>query len=240
MRIEDSSGKEINSFEEWADFYENSRQSHQWQKGRSSYSLAEFMLNHNGGDTIQRRVSDALGYSVELERAILEYELRFDQYGQGSVHDLGVFGHTHSGKSLFVGIVAKVDESFGELTLNSYLAAKARQIVGISTNAPERIEQLLALHFTKPDPTIFEVRYKLLYATAGTLAAKADVHVLYVLVFKTFLYDAAKGIANYRDYIQFMDKVGATNLNVLTKGTVGHKLNLKGNDLFCLHDYWSL
>jgi hypothetical protein len=80
----------------------------------------------------------------------------------------------------------------------------------------------------------------LLYATAGTLAAKADVHVLYVLVFKTFLYDAAKGTANYRDYIQFMDKVRATNLNVLTKGTVGHKLNLKGNDLFCLHDYCSL
>lgn len=118
MRIENSSGNEITSLEEWAAIYANPQQSHQWKEHRSAYSVAEFMLNHNGGDAIQSRVSEALGYSVQLDRAIPEYEVRFDQYGRGRVHDLGVFGHTKTGKSIFVGVEAKVDEPFGASALD--------------------------------------------------------------------------------------------------------------------------
>lgn len=240
MRIEDSSGKEVTSMEEWEGIYANPKQSHQWKQYRSAYSVAEFILNHNGKDIIQRCVSEGLGYDVELERAIPEYELRFDQYGRGRVHDLGIFGHTKTGQSLFVGVEAKVDEPFGSSVLDSYLSSKAKQIAGISTNAPERIEQLLALHFTTPDPAMFDVRYQLLYATAGTLAAEADIHMLYVIVFKTPLYDESIGANNYRDYIQFMDKVGAKELHLPTKEAVGYKLNLQGKELVCLHEYFHL
>lgn len=240
MRIEDSSGKEITSIEEWADIYANPQQSHQWKEHRSAHSVADFILNHNGIIAIQRRVSEALGLGVELDRLVPEYELRFDQYGRGRVHDLAVFGHTDDGKSLFVGVEAKVDEPFGASVLDSYLTAKAKQITGTSTKAPERIEELLALHFTEPDPSMFDVRYQLLYATVGTLAAEADVHVLYIIVFKTPLYDESVGADNYRDYIQFMDKVGACPIQLPTKEAIGHRLKLKGKELVCLHEYFQL
>ena len=240
MRIEDSTGKKINTIEDWAEIYANPQQSHQWKEHRSAYSVADFILNHNGGAAIQQRVSEALGFNIELERSIPEHEIRFDKYGRGRVHDLGVFGRTENGKSLFIGVEAKVDEPFGDPVLDSYLLAKARQITGTSTRAPERIEELLALHFTEPDPGMFDIRYQLLYATAGTLAAKADMHVLYVIVFKTPLYDESLGAENYRDYIQFMDKVGADALRLPSKEAIGHQLKLKGNELVCLHEYFQL
>lgn len=240
MRIEDLSGNELNSLEGWAGIYANSQQSHHWKPHRSAYSVADFMLNHDGGRAIQSRVSEALGCGVELDRVVPEFEQRFDQFGRGRVHDLGIWGRTQSGKRLFVGVEAKVDEPFGASVLDSYLGGKAKQIVGVSTKGPERIEQLLALHFKEPDPTMFDVRYQLLYATAGTLAAEADVHVLYVIVFKTLLYNESVGAENYRDYIQFMDKVGADGLRLPTKEAVGHALNLKGRKLICLHEYFQL
>lgn len=240
MRIEDKSGNEINSLEEWAAIYANPQQSHQWKQYRSAYSVAEFMLNEGGGETISRRVSEALGYGVELERVVPEFELRFDQYGRGRVHDLAVFGRTETGKKLFVGVEAKVDEPFGASVLDVYLTAKTKQIVGLSTRAHERIEQLLALHFTEPDVAMFDVRYQLLYATAGTLAADADVHVFYVMVFRTPLYDESVGAENYRDYIHFMDRIGAKSLRLPTKEAIGHRLNLKGKELVCLHEHFGL
>jgi hypothetical protein len=240
MRIVDTAGHEITSLEEWAGIYANPQQSHQWKQYRSAYSAAEFILNYNGGEAISHRVSEALGFEAVLERAVPELELRFDQYGRGRVHDLAIFGRTETGKKLFVGVEAKVDEPFGVSALDAYLSAKSKQIVGASTKAPERIEQLLSLHFTDPDPTMFDVRYQLLYATAGTLAAEADVHVLYVIVFKTPLYDESVGAENYRDYIHFMNKVGAESLRLPTKEAIGHRLNLNGKDLVCLHEYFQL
>lgn len=240
MRIEDTSGNKITSLEEWACIYVNLQQSHQWKQYRSAYSAAEFILHYNGGEAIAHRVSEALGYGVVLERVVPELELRFDQYGRGRVHDLAIFGRTETKKKLFVGVESKVDEPFGISTLDAYLSAKAKQIVGVSTKAPERIEQLLSLHFTEPDPAMFDVRYQLLYATAGTLAAEADVHVLYVIVFKTPLYNESVGAENYRDYIQFMDKVGADTLRLPTKEATAHRLNLQGKRLVCLHEYFQL
>lgn len=240
MRIEDTSGNEINSMEHWANLYANPQQSHQWKQYRSAWSAAEFILHHNGGEVIAHEVSEALGYGVECQRVVPELELRFDQYGRGRVHDLAIFGVTETGKKVFVGVEAKVDEPFGVSVLDAYLSAKAKQIVGLSTKAPERIEQLLSLHFTDPDPAMFDVRYQLLYATAGTLAAEADVHVLYVIVFRTPLYDESLGAKNYLDYIQFMEKVGAETLRLPTEKTIGHRLNLQGKELVCLHGQFQL
>lgn len=108
-------------------------------------------------------------------------------FGHGRMHDGGIFGETEDGKSIFIGVEAKVDESFGAPVLESYLKAKTRQIAGEPTNAPQRIEKLLAMHFNNPDVSMFDIRYQLLYATAGTIAAGADISVLYVTVFQTAL-----------------------------------------------------
>jgi len=224
--------------EQWAEIYAKKR--YQWKQHKSAYSVADFMLNHDGGALIQSRVPEALGYGCRIDRIVPEFEQRFDEHGQGRVHDLAVFGETDCGKKLFVGVEAKVNEPFGAFVRDEYLSGKAKQIAGISTKAPDRIEQLLEMHFTEPDPTMFDVRYQLLYATAGTLAVDADVHVLYVIVFKTHLYDESVGESNHDDYMQFMDKVGATPLSLPANGTVGHLLDLKGKKLVCVHEYREL
>ncbi|MCG8371487.1 MAG: hypothetical protein MJA32_13380 [Proteobacteria bacterium] len=185
MKIEDGNGDEIRAFDDWAKLYDTPQHSHQWKEHRSAYSMADFIMRRNGAEQLQSRVAAALGQDVDFERAVPEFEQRFDSFGRGRVHDLGVFGKVGDGRSLFVGVEAKVDESFGPTVRDAYLQSKASQIIGTSTNAPERIEQLLALHFSEPDRSMFDVRYQLLYATAGTVAAGADISVLYVVVFKT-------------------------------------------------------
>lgn len=233
-------GEKIESMEAWAGLYASPRSAHQWKEYRSAYSLAEFILNRNGGSALQTRVSEALAEPVELERALPEMEVRFDQFGRGRMHDLGIFGRTASGRSLFVGVEAKVDEPFGALVREAYLGAKARQIAGESTNAPERIEQLLKLHFREPDPSMFEVRYQLLYATAGTLAVSADISVLYVIVFKTPAYSETIAAENYWDYAQFMTKTRAAPVKLPNKEATAHRLVIGGKELLCLYEYFEL
>jgi hypothetical protein len=236
MRIENSQGTVITSLSDWAKLYDSPQTSHQWKEHRSAYSAAEFLMNRNGGATIQSRVSDAFGKSIEFERAIPEYEVRFDEFGRGRVHDIGIFGNTEAGESAFIGIEAKVDEPFGMTVHDAYLKAKAKQISGVSTNAPQRIEELLAMHFTKPDISMFDIRYQLLYATAETLAAGADISFLYIIVFKTVLYNEAIGAENFKDYIQFMSKVGARPVKLSNKEVHCHELSFQGKQLICLHE----
>lgn len=240
MRIEDRNGTEIRTFEDWAKLYDTPQQSHQWVEHRSAWSVADFVLNHGGIDHFMTRLCDALGQSIDLKLVIPEYEQRFDQYGRGRVHDLGVFGTASDGRSVFVGVEAKVDETFGPTVHDSYLQSKANQITGKSTNAPERIEQLLALHFAEPDTTMFDIRYQLLYATAGTLAADADISALYVAVFKTPSYDESIGANNYRDYVHFVNKVGGKPVALSDKSAIAHELQLDGRNLLCVHEYFSL
>jgi len=118
-----------------------------------------------------------------------------------------------------------------------YLASKAKQIIGMSTNAPERIEKLLAMHLHKPDSSMFDIRYQLLYATVGTIAEGADISILFVIIFKTPAYNERIGIENYQDYNNFMKKVGASSLKLLCTEAQGHEISLQGKRLVCLHQY---
>lgn len=152
MIIKSSSGSEISNIADWAKLYDTPQSSHQWKEGRSAYSTAEFFLNRNGAQLLQDRVTESIGKAFEIELVVPEYEVRFDKFGRGRIHDLGIFGTTTDGQSVFVGVEAKVDETFGASVHDSYLKMKAKQITDTSTNAPERIEKLLAMHFCDPDP----------------------------------------------------------------------------------------
>jgi hypothetical protein len=240
MKIESKDGKAIHTLEDWASLYDTPQQSHQWKEHRSAFSVADFVIHRNGADHLQRRVSAVVNEPVSFERIVPEYEQRFDRFGRGRVHDLGIFGKTVDGRSVFVGVEAKVDESFGPTVHDSYLQSKANQITGTSTNAPDRIENLLAMHFSVPDVSMFDVRYQLLYATAGTLAADADISILYVVVFKTPLYDESVGANNYRDYIHFVNKVGGKALSLDDKGAIAHEIAFDDRSLICVHEYFDL
>lgn len=236
MKVEDSDGREIRTLDEWGRQYETPSQRRHWKEHRSARSVADFVLSYDGVAHLTSRLEACIGEPVVISRVVPEYEQRFDRFGRGRVHDLGMFGTTADNRSVFVGVEAKVDESFGSPVLQSYLRSKAKQITGISTNAPERIEQLLAMHFSEADPSMFDVRYQLLYATAGTLAAGADISALYVAVFRTPLYDESTGARNYRDYVHFINKVGGMPLPTDFPGVHAHRLSLKGQEVLCLHE----
>jgi len=240
MRIEDSRGNQIKNFADWSKLYDTHQASRQWKKGRSAYSAAEFIINRDGASVIQNSVAEAICEPLKIERVVPEYEVRFDKFGRGRIHDIALFGTTDRDKTVFVGVEAKVDETFGALVKDSYLSSKAKQITGTSTNAPKRIEKLLAMHFHDPDPSMFDIRYQLLYATAGTIAAGADISVLFVAVFQTALYNKSIAAENYRDYMQFMEKIGASSLKLPSKKVQGHEISLQGKRLICLHEYFEL
>ena len=90
MRIEDSNGNEIIDIDGWAKLYDSPKLRKHWKKHRSAYSIAEFILNRGGVEAIQSRVASTLGKAVQLDRAVPEYEVRFDKYGKGRMHDLAI------------------------------------------------------------------------------------------------------------------------------------------------------
>ena len=129
MRIEDSRGKEISNLDQWRSrvFGRPSKVRH-WKRGRSAYSLAEFILNRRRGAAyLENRLSSVLSRHVKLEHATPEYLAKFDSYrGNPSNLDLGITGHVGwlaLRQSLFVGVEAKVDESFGSTVSSRYASA---------------------------------------------------------------------------------------------------------------------
>ncbi len=126
------------------------------------------------------------------------------------MHDLGIEAITDSGKHVFVGLEAKVDESFGPRIKKPYLEARTKRINGKNTNADFRIEGLIKSYFPKPKASLFDLRYQLLHGLAGTVNAKTgdgksyDHYCMLVMTFQTSLYDPKKGQKNLEDFNTFM------------------------------------
>lgn len=234
--INDNKGNPIRSLGEWQETFASGNKSKHWKKDRSAYALADFILNHKGIDHIRDRLQEILKYDLYFEKAIPELEVQFDQYGQGRVHDLGISGRTQRNQNLFIGLEAKVDEPFNQSVQDIYLNAKLRQLSGKSTKAPERVEELIQLLFVQPDRSVFDLRYQLLYATAGTLATGAEVSVLYLLIFKTKLYDELIGLENLREYLTFLRSLGAVELESSRTGSLVHQLEIKEKTLLAVYE----
>jgi hypothetical protein len=124
MHIEDSCSIEITNFADWAKLYATPQASRQWKKGRSAYSAAEFIIHQDGARIIRNRVVEALCHTLKIERVLPEYEVRFDEFGRGRVHDIALFGTADNGRTVFIGVEATVDETFGALVKDSYLNSK--------------------------------------------------------------------------------------------------------------------
>lgn len=236
MRIENTEGIPLNCLDHWKSIHKPT----QWKPGRSAYSVADFIVKRDGARKLRDRVSSVLGALVTFHKIIPEYEVKFDQYGKGRFHDLGIIGETQSGKSLFVGVEAKVDEPFGSYVADEWRKAQEIRESGKGTRLPQRIMQLCdrfndGLGISECD----KVRYQLLHGTAGTVDAKADVSVFYVAVFKTDSYDKEIGESNHRDYQQFIERAGgATQDN--GNGASSHVLTLGGKRLIAIYEYFDL
>jgi hypothetical protein len=112
-----------------------------------------------------------------------------------------------------IGLEAKADESFGETIATYRRKALAVREAGKSTNAPERLENLLsdiALISLERNPTFGDLRYQLFSGVAGTLAAAeepGETAVFVVHEFATAETTAAKRAKNKLALAQFVGDV---------------------------------
>ena len=239
MKIATSDGKPLRSLADWQAVHKPE----QWKPGRSAHAVADFIANRNGARLLSRRVSTVLGESVTLHKIIPEHKVKFDRYRSPRVHDLGIYGETESGETLFVGVEAKVDESFGPYVADEWRKAQRILQRGKRTRLPDRISELCDRFQDGPgiSPTD-EIRYQLMHGAAGTVEAGADVSVLYIAVFVTDDYDPAKGEANFQDYQTFLNRAGATINPNQNRDRVyeSHTLNLSGKTLTTIYEYFDL
>ncbi len=240
MNYKDSKGNIINNISDWEKYlFLGSKKEKHWKKGRSAYEIANFLLNKNGEEIISQAVEDIIEEKISFDYGIPEMEVRFDSFGHGREHDVGIFASTTSGKRVFVGIEAKVDETFNEKISETYLRSKSKELSGISTNSAKRIEGLLQRNFKTIEPEYFDLRYQLLYSTIGTIEAKengkySDIYVMFVIVFKTELYDEIKGIENYKDYVQFISCLDSHKIK--TKNNLDiHKVQVDNKELYTIY-----
>ena len=246
MKVIDSQGQRITTLDLWrTKFFDGTSKVRHWKKGRSAHSLAEFIIsNSNGSNHLRERISTALSQPVALEEAKPEYLARFDSYpGNPTNLDLGItglVGHTGSSASLFLGVEAKVDESFGKTVSSTYLSALKKRRACTNTNVPERVKNLLSNYFSCDDPPdssrLSDIRYQLLTGSAGTVATTAEVAVFYILVFKTPAYDERKSLANRLDYERFVEAAGGKPMRSDGDFPGADALTLAGKSLVCIYD----
>ena len=210
---------EIKTYEDWERVFRSAKPK-DWEEGRSAQSLAFYMMKNDGFEKLKQQVGEALNEQiVEIEKATIEGRVAFDNYNHSREHDLAIMAKTKSGKSVFVGIEAKVDESFGSGTIHQYQTNAVKK--NINSKVPERVK-LLRMYFPKnlSEDCFNSLQYQLATATAGTLCAKTDdnkdfdMYVFMVLVFKTEKYDAKKGQKNkiaFDKYIQALQEQQGTN-----------------------------
>ena len=196
-------------------------------------------MNRGGSSRLWAVISDVLRQTVNLETAVPEFRAAFDSCGmEPSNLDLGIYGRTAEGEGLFVGLEAKVNERFGNTVSIRYRDAMRRRERGEKTRAPERIKDLGCKFSPGEVGNGFgPVRYQLLTGTAGTQGVGQGISVFHVLVFKTPLYDDARGRENRRDYETFMDRAYGKPLPTNSEGACAHELVFDGKPMICVYQY---
>lgn len=212
MEITDSKGNPIKVMEDWCKILPQKK----WEVGRSTFELAKFIIEEAGTIYIYDTINKLLNQEVKLERAIPEYNVDFDNFGNGRKHDLAIFGKVFGGnteRKVFIGIEAKVDEPFDRTVEERYMEGTKKLLNEKNSNLPERILNLLKRYYPQIRKEHFKLRYQLLFSLAGTVDYEADIHIFMVLVFKSKSYNTKKGISNLKDYQVFMDSINALFLS---------------------------
>ncbi|MGK4568360.1 DUF6946 family protein [Flavobacterium sp. 3HN19-14] len=235
-------GKSLLSFQDWEDiFLTNPKKKIHWQKDRSAYNLANFMFHENGEQYVKELISEIIGENLVLEKAIPELETKFDRYRNGREHDLGIWGKTDSGKSVFIGVESKVDEKFNCKISEAYLVAKTKELNKTKTEATNRIEELLNRSFNhQVQKNHWNLMYQLFYTLFGTLDSKdngkqCEVPIMLFIVFKTSSYKNDYGTRNYKDYVTFINQFNSIKIECDRRNIDAHVIEIEDKKLFSIY-----
>lgn len=191
--------KEIHNVEDWVKSFDPSKND---EDGKSAKTLAQFCKENDVESIIKEWITPIVGEDFSLDTAMPEMSTKFDNYGKGRTHDLGIYGKTVSGKRIFIGVEAKVNETFGGTVQSVYDKVAYLKSVGKNSNLDARIEGLKKKYF--PDLPLDDIRYQLLYAIAGTLCEEAEVKILLFVTFETRQFKVESGQRNDNDLNDFL------------------------------------
>lgn len=221
-----SKWREIETVKDWIDSFRNSSKS---EDGCSALSLAKFCDINNFDDTIVKWLLPIVSQSqIKLLTAQPEKSSRFDNYNKQRIHDLAIYGETETGSSMFIGIEAKVAETYNGTLSSIYQKAINNQDIGKNTNIPQRIEQLILNYFPKLSIDS-KIRYQLLYAIAGTLCEQKDYNILLFLTFITEKYKPKAAERNKRDLQELLNYI---DHETITEGY--YKCYINGHILYII------
>lgn len=197
----------------WKDGFIAVDEERHWEEGRSAERLANDFTNGNpstGEVSIRNMVSLFLKTDdIEWEKAFIEHGSVFDSNPRPRMQDLAVWGKA-SGKSIFIGVEAKVDEPFGSKSVaqqKKYVNGLLEK--GVNTKARERLYDLCNDFLTEINEEEYKnIRYQLLYYLAGSFREDADIIFMPVFAYKSDKYDSVKGEQNYKNYLKFMEALG--------------------------------
>ena len=188
--------KSINNVDEWVNSFGKG------EDGKSAKTLAQFCKENDVESIIKEWITPIVGEDFSLDTAMPEMSTKFDNYGKGRTHDLGIYGKTVSGKKIFIGVEAKVNETFGGPVQSVYDKVAYLKSVGKNSNLDARIEGLKKKYF--PDLPLDDIRYQLLYSIAGTLCEEANIKILLFITFETRQYEEKCGQRNDNDLNDFL------------------------------------
>lgn len=225
-------GTRIQSVEDWFRLAPPKMGKAQWKPGRSALELARTWCPEGGAPRLPEAFGRLLAShpglgAITVSALEPECPLPFDDLaGEPRNADLAGLGQTSHGP-IAITVEAKADELFGKL-VQQELSAAVRTIASDGrTNMVTRIQQLAAslLPERLPDgPTLGQLRYQLLTATAGSIAlAEANAAKLALLIvheFRTSATHDAKLASNAQDLDRFLGRLASGTETQLESGRI--------------------
>ena len=202
--------KEIKNKSEWEAAFRaayGNKKDAPWEVGYSGERLADDFINttpSSGEKTIVDMIHFFLGKnkSVYCDHAEIEHLSKFDFHRHPRQQDLGIWGEVDK-TSFFVGVEAKVNESFG----NNDLAKQSIEAKKTPSNK-DRYDKLVEDFLSKFDPAEYSgLRYQLLHYLAGSLREpNCDIIFMPVVVYvNKSVYNKTEGEKNKQAYEDFMN-----------------------------------
>lgn len=181
----------LRTFKDWESCFTSRGRDGQWKEGYSAHALAEAWFGKSGSPSIPRELqalfdSDARTRELKVASAHVEARVPFDGL-RGEPRNTDLLLRCESPMSAVISIEAKAGESFGRTVRGAREAARiAKEGNPLSrsknekarfgnpnSRAMQRLDELLAsvLGIRPGDSSADDLRYQLLTATAGAVAA---------------------------------------------------------------------
>ena len=221
--------QEITSKAEWkkafCEAYNSNGEDKHGKDGRSGECLAEDFIGKtpNGEVSMIEMIHRFLGTNnISLDVAKIEFASVFDNHPRPRMQDPAIWGWVDN-KAVFIGVEAKVDESFGSKSI----AQQRNYVNGLtSTEADKRLDELVKDYLAGDENSHGKLRYQLLYYLAGSFCeAKADIIFMPVIVYETRgksfdEYSDSKGRTNKNAYKRFMTELGFVPMEQVVGGQI--------------------